>query len=284
MKGWSHVLYHLGIVVLSAGTAVALPLVLRLIAKKLLIYWGFVQDETIFLVGLEVSTALLLIVLFNLIGKSWRDAKLSRLARRAGIEEVLTRGGSRVEERTRRLKERHGFAKDVCVISSTGFRTFADHEAELRRVLRTCREARVLLLDPYANGASLRARSLLSPEVTVDHFRGQIRKSIEFLGELKAGQKRVALKLYPDAPFLKIAILGDYIWMQHYQTGLDLEAMPQYVFRHDQAPGGLYAIFYQYFMARWNDPGIPEYDFDTAELVYRDGAGKEVRRGKFGAS
>ena len=29
--------------------------------------------------------------------------------------------------------------------------------------------------------------------------------------------------------------------------------------------------FYEYFLLRWNDPAIPEFDFETGELVYRDG-------------
>jgi hypothetical protein len=53
------------------------------------------------------------------------------------------------------------------------------------------------------------------------------------------------------------------------------------VFRHDRDPGGLYNPFYQYFLNRWNDPDIPEYDLDTDELVYRDRTGTEVRREKF---
>jgi len=50
------------------------------------------------------------------------------------------------------------------------------------------------------------------------------------------------------------------------------------VFRHHHEPGGLYNPFYQYFLSRWNDPDIPEYDLDTDELVYRDRSNKEVRR------
>ncbi len=44
---------------------------------------------------------------------------------------------------------------------------------------------------------------------------------------------------------------------------------------------GLYTLFSQYFMKRWENPDIPEYDFDTSELVYRTKNGKEIRREKF---
>jgi len=54
---------------------------------------------------------------------------------------------------------------------------------------------------------------------------------------------------------------------------------PLYVFvgafKHNQNSSGFYATFYQYFLSRWNDPEIPEYDFDTEELVYRNETGNE---------
>jgi len=82
-------------------------------------------------------------------------------------------------------------------------------------------------------------------------------------------------------PLLKLAILGDYISVQHYHTGLDVRDMPEYVFHHGQNPGSLYTYFYQYFLARWHDPNIPEYALDTDELIYRDNAGNEIRRESF---
>lgn len=57
--------------------------------------------------------------------------------------------------------------------------------------------------------------------------------------------------------------------------------MPKYLFKHNQNSGSLYSPFYQYFLARWNHPDIPEYDFATDELIYRDTDGNEVRREKF---
>ena len=57
--------------------------------------------------------------------------------------------------------------------------------------------------------------------------------------------------------------------------------MPKYVFKHDPNIGSLYFPFYQYFLGRWNNPDIPEYDLESDELIYRDLAGNEVRREKF---
>jgi len=77
---------------------------------------------------------------------------------------------------------------------------------------------------------------------------------------------------------LKMTISGDYIWAKHYHAGFDVIGMPEYIFRHIQRPGSLYGIFYQYFVNQWNNPEIPEYDFETGHLVYRDTSGNELKR------
>ena len=79
---------------------------------------------------------------------------------------------------------------------------------------------------------------------------------------------------------MKLAVLGDHIWIQHYHVGLDVQTMPEYMFQHDQNPGGLYTPFYQYFLMRWEDPNIPEYDLETDDMIYRDKGGNVVRREK----
>ena len=113
-------------------------------------------------------------------------------------------------------------------------------------------------------------------------IREQIMQSINFLKGLRAAQKQVRLKLYPDQPLLKLAIVGDYAFLRHYHTGQNVRHMPEYVFRNEQKHGGLYVPLNRYFLSRWQDPGIPEYDLDTDELVYRDRTGSEVRREQFG--
>ena len=56
------------------------------------------------------------------------------------------------------------------------------------------------------------------------------------------------------------------------------------MFQHDRQEHGLYALWYQYFLKRWTSPGLPEYDFDGDELVYREDADGEVRREAFDAA
>jgi hypothetical protein len=281
IKGSAHIIHHILVVGLSGVLALSLPFTVSFIAKHILVYWSLIGNDRIFLVSLEMTLAILLILLTNYISSSWKDRKLSNMARIAGLFFVTPQKGFFARRRIRKLKEKEGFARDVMVIGSTGFRTFVDPDGDLHNVIKNCREAKIMLLDPYSEGAEARAKSILDPDITPENFGEQIKKSIDFLRELKAVQKNIKLKLYQDMPLLKLAIIGDYIWMQHYHVGLDVRMVPEYVFKHGHNAGSLYIPFYQYFVARWNSIDIPEYDLDSDELVYRDTAGNEVRREKF---
>ena len=280
IKGSSYIISHIVIVSFSAALALSLPLAVRFVSKEFLLYWSRIGNDKIFFLSVEIILTVCFIFLFAHIRKSWKDRKLSNMARAAGMVFVTPARGFFAKRRIRKLKESQGIARDVMVISSTGFRTFVDPNGELHQVIQNCREAKIMLLDPSSEGATLRAKGIPDPDVTPETFEEQIRRSIDFLKILKGGQKNVKLKLYPDPPFLKMTILGDFIWLQHYQPGLDVQRMPRYVFRHDPNIGSLYFPFYQYFFGKWNNPTIPEYDLETDELIYRDTAGNEVRRGK----
>jgi len=167
------------------------------------------------------------------------------------------------------------------LIGSTGFTTFLDPAGDLHQVIQKCRGAKIMLLDPSSEGAYSRAKSIQSPDITMESFREQIAKSIEFLKRLKEVRKDIRLKLYQDVPLLKLAILGDYVFLRHYHQGVDVQKLPEFVFRHQRNPGCLYNPFYQYFLDRWHDPALPEYELETDELIYRDKTGNEVRREKF---
>lgn len=138
-----------------------------------------------------------------------------------------------------------------------------------------------MLLDPLKEGVLMRARSIPDPEITPEVMREQIIRSIDFLKGLRRSQKSVTLKLYPEMPLLKLAILGDNAFLRHYHTGMNVRAMPEYAFRNQQSHGGLYMPMYRYFQTRWQDPDIPEYDLDTDEVVYRDRSGNEISRERF---
>ncbi len=282
LQGPAHILYHVLLIVLSAAAALSLPSAMDFIARKFLVYWAVVGNEKIFLVSVEIALAVLLIFVFNFLGRSWKDRRLARMARSAGLVFVSSARGFFARRKHQRIKEDQGMARDVMLIGSTGYRTFTDERGELHNVIKQCRQAKILLLNPFSEGADIRARSILDPDITLEIFRYQIRMSIDFLREIRALQKNIRLKLYDDVPFLKLAISGDFIWMKRYHAGIDVQGMPEFVFRHNTNPGSLYATFYEYFLQWWNNPRLPEYDLDTDELVYRDRSGNEERREKFG--
>jgi hypothetical protein len=281
MKSIQHALYHVFVILLSAAIALTLPVTVGFAARKLRALWTFVENEEVFLVSVEVIVAVALILLFRHLTESHRDRQQARMARRAGLTLVASARGFFSRKRVKQLKERNGFGRDVMIIGSTGYRTFVDPGGDLHRVLRNSREARIMLLDPLREGAVARARSIPDPEVSPESFREQIVRSIDFLKSLKAAQKNIRLKLYQDTPLLKLAIFGDVACVRHYHAGLHVDDMPEYVFKHDHDPGSLYNPFYQYFLMRWRDPSVPEYELETDEIVYRDRAGKEIRRERF---
>jgi hypothetical protein len=275
-----HIAYHIVVVLLSAAIALSMPLVASALAKNLLTYWAIIENEKIFLVSLEIGTAAVLIILFSYVRRGWEARKLARVATSAGLV-LATPFGGLARQQLKKVKVTQGAAQDIMIIGSTGLRTFAEPEGELHQVVRNCREAKIMLLDPFGEGAIARAMSIPDPEITPAIIQEQIIKSIDFLKGLKAAQKNIRLKLYPDMPLLKLAILGDYVFLRHYHAGLNIRNMPEYVFKSDRTHGGLHFPLYRYFLSRWQDPGIPEYDLVTDEIVFRDKAGREVRREKF---
>jgi len=78
---------------------------------------------------------------------------------------------------------------------------------------------------------------------------------------------------------LKLTVLGDYVFMKYYHSGLNVKEMPEYIFKHSPNQSNLFhpSISFSFEMARSN---IPEYDFDSGELIYRDNSGNEVKREK----
>ena len=278
IKGPTPILYHILLLGMSAALAFSLPWTISFIADKFLIYWSFVGNDKIFFISIEMILTILFLFFTTRLRKNWKNRKLSEMAKAAGLVSVIPSTGFLAKRRIRKLKEKQGHSRDVMAISSTGFRTFVDPEGELHQLLKDCQKARIMLLNPNREGAIVRAKSIPDPEITPESFGEQIQKSIDFLKALKAAQKNIKLKLYPDPPFLKMAILGNYIWLQHYQAGLKNQMMPKYVFKHDPDTGSLYLPFYQFFVERWNNPEIPEYDLETDQLIYRNTAGNEVRR------
>lgn len=276
------VCYHILIIVSSATIALTLPYTGKFIADNYLTYWALIETEKIFLISVEAMVAVLLILFFNYLVRSWKDRKFSKIALNdMGLVFVAHAESFRTKKRLKKFKEEHGTAKDVLLIGSTGWSTFVNPEGDMHQVIQNCREAKLMLLNPFGEGASVRAKSIPHPDITPEAFKDQIIKSIDYLKSLKSLQKNIRLKLYEETPLFKLTVLGDYIVMKYYHSGLNVQEMPEYIFRHSANQSGLFHPFYQYFLSKWRDSNIPEYDFDSDELIYRDNSGNEIKRGVF---
>lgn len=281
-KDLKNIIHHIVITALSAAIALSLPYTGKFIADNYLVYWALLESKKVFLISVEITVAVLLIIFFDFLGRSWTNRKFARIAQGdMGLFQMSRAQSPRTRKRIKKFKEHQGSAKDVMVIGSTGSSTFVNPEGDLHQVIQNCREAKIILLNPFSEGAFARAQCIPDPDITLEHFREQITKSIEFLKGLNSPQKVIRLKLYNETPLLKLAVLGDYIFMKHYHADLNIREMPEYIFKHSPTPSNLFHPFYQYFLSKWRDSNIPEYDFATDELVYRDTAGNEVTRRKF---
>jgi hypothetical protein len=270
-------LYHIVVVALSAGIALLLPTG----AKQFLAFWSRVEHDKLSLIIVEMAVAILLIVCLNYLHRSIRDRALATVATGAGLVSFSPRRARGAQRRIKKLKEEQGTGRTIMVIGSSGYSTFVDQVGDLSSVLVKCLGAKILLVNPYSEEASQRIRAIDHPKNTLATFREEVRQSIALLKRLKAMGKAVKLKLYADPPLIKMVILGDYLWLQHYHADLDVETMPEYVLRHNRKDHGLYTLYAHYFEQRWESAEIPEYDLETDALVYRSKTGSEIRRERF---
>jgi hypothetical protein len=269
--------YHVVVIALSAGIALLLPSG----AKHFLNFWSRVEQDKIALIIVEMIVAVLLIGCFTYIRRSWRDRALASAADGAGLVSFSPRHEPRVHRHIARLKEENTTGRTVMVIGSSGYSSFVDHVGDLSSVLDTCLGAKILLVNPYSAALTTRIKAIGHPEYTVEAFREEVRQSIALLKRLRAMGKAIKLKLYADPPLVKMLILGDYLWLQHYHADLDVRTMPEYVLRHNRQNHGFYSLYAHYFAQQWQSMEIPEYDLDNDELVYRNSVGVEMRRERF---
>lgn len=273
-------LYHIVIVAMSAGIALLLPAG----ASQFLSFWSRVEHDKFSLITVEMTAAIVLMVCFNFIHRSMRDRALASVATGAGLVSFFPRHARDAQRRIKTLKEAQGTGRTVMVIGSSGYSTCVDQVGDLSSVLVQCLEAKILLVNPCSQDASARMQALAHPTYTLSTFREEVRKSIALLKRLKAIGKVVKLKLYSDAPLVKLVILEDYLWLQHDHADLEVQTMPEYVLQRNRKDHGLYTLYTlyaHYFMQRWESAEIPEYDLETDELVYRSRTGQEIRRERF---
>ncbi|MEQ1793333.1 MAG: hypothetical protein ABL970_04000 [Nitrospira sp.] len=269
--------YHITIVALSGGIALLLPAG----ARHFLSFWSQIEHNKLSLIAIEMTVAVLLIAGLNFLHRSLRDRALAAYATGAGLVSFFPRRARSAERRIKQLKEDQGAGRTIKVIGSSGYNTLVDQVGDLSSVLDKCLGAQILLVNPHSQDTGARIEAIGHPDFTLDGFREEVRQSIALLKRLKAMGKAVKLKLYADSPLVKMVILGDYLWLQHYHADLAIEAMPEYVLQHNRNTHGLYTLYTHYFEHRWENPEIPEYDLETDELVYRSRTGNELRREQF---
>ncbi|MCC6139690.1 MAG: hypothetical protein IT389_03640 [Nitrospira sp.] len=269
--------YHIAIVALSGGIALLLPAG----ARYVLSVWSRVEHNKLSLIAIEMTVAVLLIAGLNFLHRSLRDRTLAAHATGAGLVSFFPRRARGAERHIRQLKEDQGTGRTIKVIGSSGYSTLVDQVGDLSSVLDKCLGAQILLVNPYSQETSARIQAISHPGCTLDGFREEVRQSIALLKRLKAMGKAVKLKLYADPPLVKMVVLGDYLWLQHYHADLDIETMPEYVLQRNRKTHGLYTLYAHYFEQRWENQEIPEYDLETDELVFRSRTGSELRRERF---
>ncbi len=279
-EGIRHALVHATITLLAVGIAFSLPVVAQYI---LFYWWPKIEGDSQLLLVTEISLATVLVLLFNISKIAWDGRRSMRMNKIASL--VYAREGrgwmSRWKERDTRRKLAN--VRDVYIMSITGYDTFSAENCELQRALELAYEIRVMLANPYGEGVVSRVKSLENPEATLQAYRQETEVSIAYLRKLAAAGKKVKHKFYEEPPFWKLVVIGEYVWVQHCHNGHEIKAQPEYVFglQHGNPRRGFFAPFYKHFLDQWNDPRHPEFNFDTSELVYRNGDGNEIRREAF---
>lgn len=93
-KNLTNISEHIIVLFLSAAIALSIPHMFSALARNLLTYWTFIENEKTSLVLLEICTAVTLIISFNYIRQGWESRKLARLATSAGlVPKSSLRGG-----------------------------------------------------------------------------------------------------------------------------------------------------------------------------------------------
>lgn len=280
LSGFGLVISHGLITLLAIGIAFALPVAAQFILYQ---WWPRVEADSNLLLTTEIGLASFLVLLFNLAKVSWDHRRYVASAKLASLAYARSNTSWLSRWRERALFRRLPVTRDACVLTVTGFDTFVHKSSRFKSVLETAYEIRVMLVNPAGRGARLRVDSLPPGKSDFAAFREEVEASIAYLGTLRKTGKKVTLKFYDHQPFWKVVVLGDHVWVQYCHGGCEIKQTPEYVFslHHRNPTRGLFVPFYMYFLEKWDEPQHPDFDFDTRELVYRDAAGREIRRSAF---
>lgn len=272
--GLRHIASHAAITLLAVGIAFALP---QLAQYILFNWWPLVRDDSRLLLYTEIGFAAGLVVLFNVASLTFHYRRRARMSSIASLVHVHEQGSWFSRQRKQNLLRRLPWKRDVTIMAVTGYGTFSAADADLGHILQDCYEVRVMLMNPYAAGARSYVAAHPAAEAALAGFRSELAASIEYLRALHAAGRKVVLKLYDEAPFWKLVFTGEHAWVRCCHDCRDFGKFPEYVFalQPDKPARGFFPAFYTYFLNQWNDPQHPDYNFDSDELVYRDGDGQE---------
>lgn len=262
------VLFH----ALVSVTAIAIAFTLPTFASFVLYeWWPRVSASSRLLLATELALAAALLVAFHAARVVWESLRVRRMHAMAALVQVR-RDSPRARARVS--------ARDALILSVTGFHTFASPEAPFHELVAQGIETRVMLLNPFSEGARERIRSLPDAAAAEALYRKEIGASLAWLRSLAESGRRVRLKLYDRAPFWSIVVAGDRAWVRYCHDGYPLSTQPDYVFarREDEPTQGLFPPFCMYTLNQWNDPANAEFDFATGELVYPGVEGAPERR------
>jgi hypothetical protein len=272
-----HIFSHIGVTLLAVGIAFSLPVLAKFI---LFTWWPMVEGDSELLLINEISFAALLVLLFNLFLNARQGRRSHRMNRLVSLVHVREEGSWFSRWTDRKLLDRVAGARDVSVMSVTGFDTFVSERRKLRRVIDNSYELRVMLMNPYGAGAMRRVQSLGDTAPLLESYCQETAATIERLASLAAAGKKVTLKFYDDPPFWNLIVTGEYVWVQYCHDGHELKDQQEYVFAllRDKPTQGLFSAFYVHFLNQWSDARHPEYNFASHELIYRNDKGNEVKR------
>ncbi len=273
------VVMHIVITMLAIGVALSIPDAARYVLFE---WWPRIESNPQLLLATEMGFAALLVLLGNGLAFAWEQRRMAAAAQIASLVHADNNRASGTR-RPASWPAATPAPRDVCILTVTGRHTFGPENAWLRRTLDEAYEIRLLLLNPFSAGAVQRVKSFHDAHDAHTRYLAETTESLAYLRELHARGKVVQLKFYETAPFWKLVIVGDHAWVQYCHDGCEVKEQPEFTFAllKERPTWGLFAPFCMTFLRQWNDPLVPEYAFETAELVYRDAGGNETKRVPF---
>ena len=279
-RGIHHAFSHVVITLLAVGIAFSLPSV----ASYILFYWWpMVKSDSQLLLITEISFAVVLVLLLNILKVAWNGRRGMHMNKIASLVYAREEQGWMSRWKERDMRKKIANVRDVYIMSITGYDTFISGNRDLQKTLDMAYEIRVLLANPYGKGVTSRALSTDDPEAMLQAYRQEVETSISYLRKLAEAGKKIKLKFYEEPPFWKLVVTGEYVWVQYCHTGHEVKSQPEYVFglQHDNPQRGFFEPFYKHFLDQWKDQGHPEFNFETSELIYRNEDGNEIQRTAF---